>query len=169
MNTTKTQNTGVPQKRSIFLRVWEPEDDIEGRTDYYAKAGRLEIEGWLYGADRDDVKEVVKRALDARDDLPEDMAKAVDLAVSYLVSGVQLGLTVVAAAVGNDKDDKGWNIKVEMFYNDDGRWAVEVRVLYEARPYGAIAKRRALLAQVTPEALRKLVERVARIAYNAHL
>jgi hypothetical protein len=168
---TKIQNQGVSPKRRIFLRVWEPDDDdLEGRTDYYVRAGRLEIEGWLYGGmDRDDVKEVVKRALEAKDALPEDMAKAVDLAVNYLVAGTQF-LTVVAAAVGNDdKDDNGWNIKVEMFYNDDGRWAVEVRALYEKRPYGAIVKRRALLAQVTPEALRKLVERVARVAYNAHL
>jgi hypothetical protein len=167
---TKTQ-TGVSQKRRIFLRVWEPEvDDPEGRTDYYAKVGRLEIEGWLYGADREDVKETVRRALKAENALPEDMAKAVDLAVNYLVAGVQLGLTVVAAAVGNDyKDDNGWNIKVEMFYNDAGRWVVEVRALYEDRFYGAIVKRRAILAQVTAEALRKIVERVARVAYNARL
>jgi hypothetical protein len=168
---TKIQNQGVSQKRRIFLRVWEPDDDDpEGRTDYYAKAGRLEIEGWLYGVmDSDDVKEVVKRALEAKDALPEDMAKAVDLAVNYLVAGVQLGLTVVAAAVGNDDKGGGWNIKVEMFYNDDGRWAVDVRALYEKHPYGAIVKRRVLLAQVTGEALRKVVERVVRVAYNAHL
>jgi hypothetical protein len=169
---TKIQNQGVSPKRRIFLRVWEPDDDdLLGRTNYYAKVGRLEIEGWLYGGmDRDDVKEVVKRALKAEDALPEDMAKAVDLAVNYLVAGVQLGLTVVAAAVGNDdKDNNGWNIKVEMFYNDDGRWAVDVRIIYEKWPYGAIVKRRALLAQVTPEALYRLIERVARVAYNAHL
>jgi hypothetical protein len=81
-----------------------------------------------------------------------------------------MGLTVVAAAVGHDdQDDNGWNIKVEMFYNDDGRWVIEARTLYEKRPYGAIVKRRAILAQVTAEALRKVVERVVRVAYNAHL
>jgi len=162
--------TGVPQKRRVFLRVWEPEDDDpEGRVDYYARIGRLEIEGWLYGGDRDDVKEVVRRALKAEDALPEDVAKAVDLVVNYLAAGVQLGLTVVAAAAGSDSKDGGVNIRAEMFYNDEGGWVVEVRTVYE-RPTGvAIVKKRVGLRQVTAEALREVVAKVVRHAYNAHL
>jgi alpha-D-ribose 1-methylphosphonate 5-phosphate C-P lyase len=164
---TKAQ-TGVPQKRRIFLRVWEPEDDDpDCRIDYYAKIGKVEIEGWLYGADRDDVEEVVKRAVKAGDALPEDVSKAVDMVVNYLVAGVQLGLTVVAAAAGHD--DSGLNFRVEMFYNDDGRWTVEVRALFERTSGVAVVKRRAVLTQMTAETLRKVVERVVRIAYNAHL
>jgi hypothetical protein len=164
--------TGVPQKTRIFLRVWEPdEDDPEGRTDYYAKVGRLEIEGWLYGDygdAKETVKDTLKRALKAEDALPEDVAKAVNLVVGYLVAGVQAGLTVVAAAAGNDdKEAGGWNIKAEMFYNDEGGWVVEVKALYEKRLYGAIVKKRVGLRHVTAEALRKVVERVVRVAYNA--
>ena len=166
---TKIQ-TGVPQKRRIFLRVWEPEDDDpEGRTDYYARIGRLEIEGWLYGADREMVKEVLKRALKAEKPVPDNVARMVELVVNYLVAGVQLGLTTVAAAAGYDDKDGGMNIKVEMFYNDEGGWVVEVRAIYERSMGGAIVKKRVGLRRVTPEALRKVVERVVRQAYNAHL
>jgi hypothetical protein len=163
----KIQNTGTSQKRRIFLRVWEPEDDDpEGRTDYYARIGRLEIEGWLYGADRDDVKKFLKRVLKAEVPLSEQIENAVNSVVSYLVAGVQLGLTMVAAAGGVDYNEReGLTFKVEMFYDDD-RWYVEVRAVHVRLSGRHVLTKRATLKHVTAEGLRKIVAKVVRIAYN---
>jgi hypothetical protein len=165
-----TQNTRVSQKRRIFLRVWEPEEEGD-RTHYYAKAGRLEIEGWVYYGGRDDVKEVVRRALKAEGVMPEQIEKAVDLVVNYLTAGaVQLGLTTVAASAGYDyNESEGLTFTVEMFYGDDGRWTVEIRVVNDRHNGRHILKKSVTMDQVTTEALRKIVGRVVRQAYNAYL
>jgi hypothetical protein len=167
----QTQNTGVTKKRSVFLRVWEsdpydPEDD--GRTHYYARVGRLEIEGWLYGADREGVKEFLGRVLKAEAALPEQIVRAVDLMVNYLTTGVQLGLTTVAASAGYDyNESEGLSFKVEMFYDDNTGWAVEVKAVHVRHSGRHILKKRVSLRPVTAEALRKVVAKVVRQAYNA--
>ncbi len=166
-----TQTQGVTKKRSIFLRVWEndpddPEDD--GATHYYCKVGRLEIEGTIYYGGVSDIKAVVRRILKAAEELPYNVARAVDAVVSYLVTGVQIGLTTVAAAAGVDYNEKeGLTFKVEMFYNDAGGWAVEVRAVHVRGNGRHLLKRRTVLSQVTAEALHKVVAKVVRQAYNA--
>ena len=169
----QTQNPGVVKKRSVFLRVWEADEydsEDDGRTHYYARVGTMEIEGWLYHAERGDVKELVRRALKAKEPLPEGAVKAVDLVVGYLTAVVQLGSTTAAASAGFDyNDNEGLTFTVEMIYGDDGRWGVVVRAV-NARSNGRhMLERRVVLSQVTAEAIRKVVERTARQAYNAYL
>jgi hypothetical protein len=167
----QTQNTGVSQKRRVFLRVWErdeydPEDD--GRTHYYAKAGRLVIEGWLYYADREDVKVVLGRILEAGEPLPDVVAKAVDSVVNHLVTVVQLGSTTAAAHAGFDREGDGLSFTVEMFYDDaNGGWVMDVRAVRMRHDGRHILSKRVKFIQVTAEALRKAVEKVVRQAYNA--
>jgi hypothetical protein len=165
-----TQNTGVPKKQ-LFLRIWEsdpydPEDD--GRTYYHAKIGRtLEIEGWLYG-DRDNVKELLRRMLKAETPLPDKVTKAVDSAVNHLVTALQLGSSIIAASAGFDYNEReGLVFTAELYYGDDGRWAVEVRVVNTRHDGRHILSKRAVLSQVTVEALRKIIEKAVRRAYNA--
>jgi len=158
-----TQNTGVSQKRKVFLRVWEW-DEEDDRTHYYARAGRLEIEGWAYYMDRDDVKELVRRILKAERPLPDNVARAVDAVVSYLATGaVQLGLTTVAASAGYE----GLTFTVEMFYDDNGGWTVEVRAVVILSNGRHIVSKRTTLKSVTVEALRKIIEKAVRQAYNS--
>ncbi len=167
------QNTGVVKKRSIFLRVWEsdpddPEDD--GATHYYCRVGRLEIEGSVYYGGVGDVKAVVRRILKGAEALPDNVARAVDAVVSYLVTGVQLGLTTVAASAGVDYNEReGLTFTVEMFYDDNGGWAVEVRAVIARGNGRHRVKKRTVLRQVTAEALHKVVARVVKQAYNAYL
>jgi hypothetical protein len=170
-----TQNTGVPKKRSVFLRVWEADEyepESDGRTHYYAKVGRtLDIEGWVYYGDRGDIKNLVRRVLKAEAPLPEKVAKAVDSMAGYLAMMVtQLGSTTAAASAGFDyNESEGLSFTVEMFYGDDGRWAVEVRAVNVRHNGRHILTKRTALSQVTTEALRKIIERVVRQAYNAYL
>jgi hypothetical protein len=166
------QNTGVPKKRRIFLRVWEsneydPEDD--GRTYYHAKIGRtFEIEGWVYYGDSGGVKEALRRILKAEAPLPDKMAKAVDSAVNHLVTALELGSTVAAASAGFDYSEReGLVFTVELFYGDDGRWAVEVRAVNTRHNGTHRLSKRAALNQVTAEALRKIIEKAVRQAYNS--
>jgi len=163
-----TQNTGVSQKRKVFLRVWEW-DEEDDRTHYYARAGRLEIEGWAYYMDRDDVKELVRRILKAERPLPDNVARAVDAVVSYLATGaVQLGLTTVAASAGYEYNEReGLTFTVEMFYDDNGGWTVEVRAVVILSNGRHIVSKRTTLKSVTAEALHKIMARVVKRAYNA--
>jgi hypothetical protein len=168
----QTQNTGVPKKRRIFLRIWEsdpddPEDD--GRTYYHAKIGRtFEIEGWGYYGDSGGVKEALKRMLKAEAPLPDKVAKAVDSAVNHLVTAIQLGSTVAAASAGFDYNEReGLVFTAELYYGDDGRWAVEVRAINTRHNGMHRLVKRAALSQVTAEALRKIIEKAVRQAYNS--
>jgi len=162
------QNTGVSKKTRVFLKVWEW-DEEDDRTHYYARAGKLEIEGWAYYMDRDDVKELVRRILKAEKPLPDNVARAVDAVVNYLATGaVQLGLTTVAASAGYDYNEReGLTFTVEMFYNDNGGWTVEVRAVATLHNGRHIVSKRATLKSVTAEALGKVVAKVVRRAYNA--
>jgi hypothetical protein len=167
-----TQNTGVPKRRRIFLRIWEsdpddPEDD--GRTYYYAKIGKtLTIEGWVAYGDSGGVKEALRRILKAEAPLPDEVAKAVDSAVNHLVTALELGSTVAAASAGFDYNkDEGLVFTAELFYGDDGRWAVEVRAVNTRFNGSHRLSKRAALNQVTAEALRKVVAKVVRQAYNS--
>jgi len=170
----QTQNTGVIKKRSVFLRVWEadeydPEDD--GRTHYHARVGKgFDIEGWVYDADRDYINKLVRRILKAEAPLPEKVVKAVDSIASYLVMVYQLGSTANAASAGFEYNEReGLFFTAELFYGDDGRWGLEVRAVH-ARDNGRhILTKRVVLSQVTAEALRKVIERTVRQAYNAYL
>ena len=106
MATQINSQTQTP-KRRIFLRVWEPEDDdVDGRTHYYARVGRLEVEGWGLYVDRDDIKNLLRRVLKAEEPLPEKMLKAVDSVVAYLTTVIQLGSTTAAAHAGFDYNER---------------------------------------------------------------
>jgi len=167
-----TQNTGAVKKRRIFLTVWG-HDDIEesdGRTYYHARIGSLEVEGWAYYADRDDIKKLLEKALKAQEPLPEKVEKAIDSIVNHLVTVVQLGSSTAAAHAGFDYNEReGISFTAEMFSNDDGRWGVEVRVVND-RYNGMIRLvKRVGLREVSAEALRRVVAKVVRQAYNAYL
>jgi hypothetical protein len=163
-----TQKIGFTQKRRVFLRVWESEPEDDGKTHYHARVGKLEIEGWVYQADRGDIKELVKRALKGAEELPERVAKAVDSVVNHLITVIQLGSTTAAAHAGFDfNENEGLSFTVEMFYGDNGVWTVEVRAVHLRYNGRHILTKRTTLSQVTTEALRGLVARVVRQAYNA--
>jgi hypothetical protein len=163
-----TQKIGFTQKKRVFLRVWESEPEDDGRTHYHARVGKLEIEGWLYYGDREDIKELVRRALKGAEELPERISKAVDSVVNHLVTVIQLGSTTAAAHAGFDigGENMGLSFTVEMFYGDNN-WTVEVRAVHQTRNGRHILSKRTTLSRVTTEALRGLVARVVRQAYNA--
>jgi hypothetical protein len=169
------QNSGVVKKRSVFLRVWEPDEydpEDDGVTHYHARVGRtLEIEGTIYyAADREDVKSLVSRILKAEDPIPESALKAVDAVVNYLITVVQLGSTAAAASAGFDRNGReGLTFTTEVFYGDDGSWHIQVRAVNATGSGRHILTKRAALGRVDAEALRKIIVSLVRRAHNARL
>ncbi|CAG25660.1 hypothetical protein PyrSV_gp41 [Pyrobaculum spherical virus] len=167
-----TQNTGAVKKRRIFLNVWGHDEfeENDGRTYYHARIGKLEVEGWAYYADRADIKKLLEKALKAQEPLPEKVEKAIDSIVNHLIAVVQLGSTTAAAHAGFDYNEReGISFTAEMFYDDNGGWGMEVRVVNN-RYNGMIRLvKRVRLKEVSTEAIRKVVAKVVRQAYNAYL
>jgi hypothetical protein len=158
-----TQTTGVSKKEKAFLRVWRS----GGLTHYYARIGSLEFEGStpsvMY---KDDVKKMIEKALEAQAPLPDNVVKAIDSVVNHLVTVIRLGATTAAAHAGFDfGESMGISFTAEMYYGDNGTWAVEVRVVHEHNGWHRVVKR-VVISEVTAYALREVITEVVRQAYS---
>jgi hypothetical protein len=175
MDRTKNPQGESPQKKKVLFKVKVGDE----YTEYKAVYDGLEIEGETMG-DKNDVKDVVRRIILAREDLLDDAVKAAVMVSSHISSAVYSRAKNAWAGVAVEfGDNELLELSANLYYyiddeTDDRGWAGRVEAVfsgYDGLVVDAthrVVKKVEYGEDVDVMGLFKALLRVARHAYNAY-
>jgi hypothetical protein len=172
---TETPQENGPRKKRIFFKV-----KVGGEyTEYIAVWDGLEIEGVTMG-DKNDVKDVVRRIIRARNELPDSIIKAAIMVTNHISSAVNSRVWEAWAGVGVEfGDDERLKLSASLYYYidddaDEAGWAGEVVATFSGYDGLMVDATHRVVDKVDfgesldVVGLYRLLLRVARHAYNAY-